>query len=247
MNKQTTTSLSALTGIILIAMGLLATALTAGMPLLGLRMWSIFEIWRYWPLTVISLGLGFALPPFLYRDRRGLGGLFIPGVPILATGGILLFTSVLNWWSAWSWLWPLEVLAVAAGFALAAVHMRVIWLWIPAIIIGANGLLCQFCAITGLWEVWAAMWTIEPLSVGLSLLLIGARQRRPGLLLAGLILCSLSGFGLMGMLSILSASWVWSGWWWALRLFGPVTLILAGILLLAWGLAHRAAPFKAAR
>ena len=234
--------MSVLAGVALISLGVLSMAFTAGLPIFG---WGLFAIGRFWPLTVISIGLAFVLPPLFFRQRRGLGGLFIPGMPILTTGGILLFTSVLNWWSAWSWLWPLEVLSVAAGFVLAAIHMRVIWLLIPAIIVGANGLLFQFCAITGLWDVWAVMWTIEPLSVGLSLLLIGARKRRSGLMSAGLILCLVGGVGLIGMAALLSASWLWFGWSWLFRWIGPAVLILAGGLLLFVGLMRNLTVFKA--
>jgi hypothetical protein len=236
---------SVFAGLALIGLGLLAMASTVGAPLFGLHLLR-FSLWRFWPLTVVSVGMGFVLPPFLYRGRRGLGGLFIPGVPILVTGGVLLFTSVLNWWSAWSWLWPLEVLSVAAGFVLAALYMRVIWLLIPAIILGANGLLFQFCAITNLWEVWAVMWTIEPLSVGLALLLIGARKRLSGLMLAGMLLCGIGGVGMMGMMAILSTSWILSGWFWVFRMVGPSMIILVGVLLLLWGMAHRTQFFKMA-
>ena len=240
MNRR----VSLFVGVILIAMGLLAMVITVGLPVLGLNVWNVFSVRRYWPLTVIGVGVGFVLPPFLYRDRRGLGGLFIPGLPILATGGILLFASVLNWWRAWSWLWPLEVLSVAAGFAWAAIHLRVIWLMIPAMIIGANGLLFQFCAITGLWDVWAVMWTIEPLSVGLSLLLIGALKRRSGLMTAGMLLCGIGGVGLVGMSAILSVTWL-ASWMWVLRFTVPVALVLGGVLMLLWGLSRSSALFKA--
>jgi hypothetical protein len=239
MNKR----LSLVAGASLIALGVLTMTATIGLPMLGLHPWRAFELWRYWPLTVISAGVGFVLPPFLFRRRRGLGGLFIPGLPVLATGGVLLFASVLDWWGAWSWLWPIEVLSVAAGFALAAIYMRVIWLMIPAIIIGANGLLFQFCAITGLWEVWAVMWTIEPLSVGMALLLIGALQRRHGLMTAGLLLCSIGGIGLVGMSAILSVSWL-AGWLWLLRFVVPVLLVLSGTLLLLMSLGRGTAFFK---
>ena len=238
--------LSAMVGLGLIALGAVAMAATVGLPLLGVNLWRAFEIWRFWPLTVISLGVGFVLPPLLYRGRRGLGGLFFPGVPILVTGGVLLFTSVLNWWGAWSWLWPLEVLSVALAFTLAALHMRVIWLMIPAIIIGANGLLFQFCAITGLWQVWAVMWTIEPLSVGVALLLVGARKRRSGLMMAGVLLCGIGGVGLLGMSAVVSTRWLMPGWQWLFRVSGPATLIVVGALLLFGGLAQRWRSFKAA-
>ena len=239
MNKQTSTAL----GVVLIALGLLTMAFTLGLPMLGLSMWNVFQPWRLWPLTVVSLGLGFVLPPFLFRQKRGLGGLFIPGVPILATGGILFFASALNWWRAWEWLWPIEVLSVAAGFVLASIHLRVIWLMIPAIVIGANGLLFQFCAITGLWDVWALMWTIEPLSVGLSLLIIGARKRSSGLMTAGILLCGIGGVGLVGMAAILSLSWI-AAWLWVLRFVVPTILVLTGTLLILWSIARNTVAFK---
>ena len=115
---------------------------------------------------------------------------------------------------------------------------------IPATIVGLNGLLFQFCAITGLWDAWAVMWTIEPLSVGLPLLLIGARKRLPGLLSAGLVLCGVAGVGLAGMTAILSMNWILSGWWRMFKLVGSAILILVGALLLFWGLTHRSLSFK---
>jgi hypothetical protein len=239
MNKQ----VSVVAGVILIALGLLMMGFTVGMPMLGFSVWRIFEVWRLWPLTVIGVGLGFVLPPLLYRGRRGLGAFYIPGVPVLTTGGILLFTSVLDWWGAWSWLWPLEVLSVAVGFTLAAIHLRVIWLIIPAFIIGANGLLFQFCAFTGLWEVWAVMWTIEPLSVGLALLLIGARKRRPGLMTAAIMLCSIGGVSFFGMAALLSITWL-AGWLWMLRFVAPIMLVFGGIVLLLWSLTRQSLSFK---
>lgn len=234
MNKRT----SAFIGLGLILVGMMALASTLLLPLFGIELLHN-GLLRLWPLTISGLGWCFILPPLLVRKKRGLGGLFIPGIPILTTGAILTFTSFFNWWSAWEWLWPLEVLSVSAGFIAAAIYMRVIWLCIPAFIIGANGLLFQFCAITGLWDVWAVMWTIEPLSIGLALLFIGARKNRSGLLLAGLILCTLSGVGLIGMMAIVSMSAIFAGWW-LFRLAGPALLIFLGILMLVGNAAHRA-------
>jgi hypothetical protein len=232
MNKR----MSAFVGLGLILVGMMALASTLVMPMLGIRLLHN-GLLRLWPLTITGVGWCFILPPLLVRNRRGLGGLFIPGIPILTTGAILTFTSFLDWWGAWEWLWPLEVLSVAAGFIAAAAYMRVIWLCIPAFVIGANGLLFQFCAITGLWDVWAVMWTIEPLSIGLALLFIGARKKIPGLLLAGLILCTLSGVGLIGMMAIVSMSAMFAGWW-LFRLAGPALLIFLGALLLVGNATH---------
>jgi hypothetical protein len=186
----------------------------------------------------VSLGLLFVCPPLLVRGNRGLGGLFIPGVPILVTGGILFFASVFDAWGAWARLWPLEVLAVALGLALAAIKIRTIWLLLPAIVVGANGLLLQFCALTGLWGAWAVLWPIEPLSLGLAFLVIGTKKRLFGLVVASAVFLGLGGISLVGMTAILPG-------WWLLNLVGPAALILAGIVVLGWG-ALRRSPAAAA-
>jgi hypothetical protein len=227
MNKR----FSILAGIVLILMGALALTFNLVAPTIGLDVWR-WGTWRFWPLLVVGGGLLFVLPPFLVRGRRGLGGLFIPGVPILTTGGILLLASVFNTWGVWAYLWPLEILALALGFLFAAIYMRLVWLVIPAIVVGLNGLVLQFCALTGLWSAWAVLWTVEPLSVGLSLLVISVVKRSGGLFVAGLILCGLTGIGVLGMLTILSE-------WRLLGLLGPAILILAGFLLLIQGMIRR--------
>lgn len=227
MNKR----ISILAGLVLILMGALALTFNLVAPMLGLNVWR-WGTWRFWPLLVVGVGLLFVLPPFLVRGRRGLGGLFISGVPILTTGGILLFASIFDTWGVWAYLWPLEILALALGFLFAAIYMRLVWLLIPAIVVGLNGLVLQFCALTGLWSVWAVLWTIEPLAVGLSLLVVSVVKRSGGLFVAGLILCGLAGVGLIGMTAVVSA-------WWLPNLLGPGLLILVGFLLLLSSVIHR--------
>jgi hypothetical protein len=228
--------LSVIAGAVLVLIGGMALVCTLGTSVLGWA-WN-WGPWRLWPMIVVSVGLLFVVPPLLARGKRGLGGLFIPGVPILATGGILLFCSVFDAWEAWEWLWPQEVLALALGFLFAALYMRVIWLLIPGIIIGLNGLLFQVCAITGWWSVWSVAWTIVPLSVGLALLAVYLKQRSRGLLIGGLVLCGLAGVGLVESLIVVFVSAIVpTGWLW--RWMGPVTLILVGALFLILSLLHR--------
>ncbi len=227
MNKRS----SMVLGLFLIAVGGLALLFDVALPLLGVRAWH-WGFWRLWPTVIIGIGAFFMLIPILWPRKRGLAAFLIPGAPILATGGILLFTSVFNAWRAWRWLWPVEVWSVAFGLLLAAVLMRNVWLMIPAIIIGMNGLLMQFCALTGWWEVWAILWTMEPLAVGLALLVVYFYKRRPGLLLAGTILCTIAAFGLMGMLAVVA---IRPGWW-LLNMAGPLLLVGIGVLLLFSGM-----------
>jgi hypothetical protein len=227
MNKR----FSILVGILLIVIGGVGLVFTLAMPMLGMSLLR-WGSWRLWPLVVLGTGLIFVVSPILVRNKRGLGGLFIPGVPVLATGSILLYASVFDAWRAWEWLWPVEVLSVALGFLFAAVYMRVVWLLIPTIILGANGLVLQFCAITGFWESWAVLWTVEPLSVGLAFLTVNLKARSTGLFIAGAILCTIAALGMIGM-SALFPGWI------LISALGPATLLFVGLLLLINSLLHR--------
>ena len=136
-------SLSLIFGLALVAIGIIS--------LLGNTILTT-QAWRLWPLTVIIAGIALTIPGFFGMLRRGFGSFFIPGIPVLTTGGILLFASLFDRWNVWSIAWPLEVLGLALGFALAAIFMRVAGLAIPAVIIGVNGLMLAFCNLTGLWS-----------------------------------------------------------------------------------------------
>jgi hypothetical protein len=226
---------SFLAGGTLILIGALSLAFTLVGPMFGASVW-MWGAWRLWPLLVVAGGLLFVVSPLLARGRRGLGGLFIPGVPILTTGAILLYASVLDAWHAWEWLWPLEILAIAMGFLLASIYMRSIWLLFPAIVVGANGALLQFCALTGLWESWAVLWPAEPLAVGLAFLIVNLRRRSRGLFIAGLIMCVIAAMGLIGMTAVFPR-------WVLINALGPAVLLLVGLLMLVNNLVRRpAAP-----
>lgn len=223
--------LAVLVGVMLIVVGGFGVAFNLLAPIIlpGFLRW---EMWRLWPLIVICSGLFFVVPPFLVRGKRGLGGLFIVGVPVLANGSILLYTSLLDHWDAWEYLWPIEVMALALGFLFAAIYMRVIWLMLPAIFLGVNAAIFQFCSITDLWDLWAVLWALEPLSIGLAFLLINIKQRSVGLFIAAMILSVIGALGLMGMSALFPG-------WWLIHLMGPVAFVFAGLVLLVWGLTRR--------
>jgi hypothetical protein len=218
MNKKA----SLLFGVTLITLGLLALAANALMQATGGELLLGF---RAWPIFVVAVGLLFCIPPFLFPQQRGLGGLFIPGMPVLMTGVILLLCSVTGQWHWWAFLWPLEVISVGLGFVMAAIFLRVVWLMIPASIVGLTGLVLQFCAATGLWGSWAVLWTVVPFAVGLPLLLIGMFKKIEGVKLAGIILCGFAGLCFAAMSSILVTSL------WITRLIGPVIVLGLGILM----------------
>jgi len=228
---------SLVVGVALIALGVMSLLFAGVVSILGIKLLG-FGL-RFWPLLVVAAGLAFVLPPLRVRGQRGLGGLFIPGIPILATGGILLLASVFGVWGIWSWLWPMEVLAVAAGFLAAGLYMGVVELAIPAAIIGANGLLFQFCAVTGLWGWWSVLWTVEPLSIGVGLLIVGIVRHSTALTRVGLLWFAVAVACFLLMVTILIGGGLF-------KLVAPVMLILVGIGVVGWGLLRRHTPLRAA-
>jgi hypothetical protein len=213
---------SLLIGVTLITLGILALA---GNLLISTVGTGVMLGFRLWPIFVVGAGLLFCLPLFIFPSRRGLSGLFVPGIPALITGILLFIASLTGYWAIWSLLWPLEVLSVAAAFILMAIFLQVPWLMIPASILGFTGLILQFCAVTGWWSSWAVLWTVEPFAVGLPLLLIGISRKIEGVKLAGIILCGLAGLGFAAMSTVLVTSL------WVTRLIGPVIVLGLGILL----------------
>ncbi|MBN1428364.1 MAG: hypothetical protein JXB07_08260 [Anaerolineae bacterium] len=208
-------------GIILVFCGAVALIYNPMLPIIRMRGG------LYIAGTAVSIvGLTLGLLPFMAPKKRGLGALFIPAIPILTTGGILFATAVFGRWTSWGALWPLEVLAVALGFALAGIYLRSVWLGIPAILIGVNGLVLAFCNITGEWEAWSVLWSAEPLAVGLAFLLIAARQHSKVLAFIGLAFCGFAWMAFEGMiaLTLYDAQ--------LFRIGGAATLIGMGVVLL---------------
>jgi hypothetical protein len=117
------------------------------------------------------------------------------------------------------------VLGLAVGFLVTAVFARNRWLMMPAIIIGVNGLIFQFCAITGLWDWWSILWTLEPFAVGLALL-AASGGTRPRLIRAGLIVC-VAAVGFFSLMSFVLSGWV--------SVVGAALLIVTGAGLIAHG------------
>ncbi|MBI4731760.1 MAG: hypothetical protein HY781_06475 [Chloroflexi bacterium] len=224
---------SLLFGVTLIALALLALA---GNLLAGATGVDIMRAgFHTWPLAVVGAGLLFCVPPFIFRQQKGLGGLFIPGLPVLTTGILLFVASVTGNWGLWGTLWPLEVIGVALGFVMAAIFLRVVWLMVPASIVGLTGMVLLFCSLTGLWAAWAVLWTVVPFSVGLPLLIIGIFQKNDGVKLAGLIVTGFAGLAFAAMSAIIvTTSWL-------TKIVGPVIILALGVFMVVSALVKKKA------
>jgi hypothetical protein len=228
---------SVFVGLGLVGLGVLALGGTWVISPLEIRLGYLGteNLGQLWPMAVIGVGAALALVPVVVW-RRWAGMFFIPALPILTTGGILLVASVSRWWHVWTWAWPLEALSLAAAFVCAALYARSIWLTIPAIFIGLNGLVLQFCALTGWWGAWAVLWPVEFLAVGLTLLIVSFHARSGAVLVLGLMFCGLSGAAVGGMLTLIS------GQAHLAALLGAGSLIFLGVILLAWSLLRPRQP-----
>jgi hypothetical protein len=167
--------------------------------------------------------------------KPAMGAVFIPAIPILAVGTILLAASVFDAWEIWRYAWSLVILSLALGFVLAAIFGRNIWLGIPAILIGLNGLALAFTSLSGAWGSWSILWTIEPLAIGLILLLVavGDKRRSRPVFWVGLSVCAFAGLSFISMVAILLLGP------WLFRLLGPALLILVGGVVMVVGLLRR--------
>ena len=223
--KRSSSSLIA--GATLIGLGVLALFIT----LSGIDLWT--ASWRWWPTVLIAFGALIALLPIFIR-KRWMGLLYIIAAPIVATGVMLLISMTSGQWFWWARWWPISVLSVALGFVLAAIYSRSVWLMVPAIFLGVNGGLFLFNMWYGQWYLWKVLWILQPLSLGLALLLVGVVKH------SGVTL----GFGIaFSVITIFFSALMTPIFYDTARLtgsMGALTLVATGLALLLWNV--RRAP-----
>jgi hypothetical protein len=176
-------------------------------------------------------------------------GSLYAGIVLIAFGALFLLTETAGRLFAavglnvgWGQLWPLAIVLVGLAFWLAILvwwdqRTRIAGLAVPGTLILMNGLLLLYQSATGDWESWTYAWSLEPVFVGLGLLMLYALgQRERGLLVAALVV------GGVGVVFLLIFGSVWGGW--VIQLLTALGLVLAGVLLLMRGARQRpTSPF----
>ncbi len=208
---------------------------------LATRMGLDLAAWRLVPLEVAILALLCLLPPLFVPRRRGLSGLFIPGVPLLAVSVLLLASQILPAGFVWARFWPQLIVALAVGLALCGAFLRQIWLAVPSAMLLAFGAALQLTTLTGWWWLWAGLWVAPLLALGLTLLTIALLRRSRGLRRAGVIL-TLTPIALGAALILLVI-----GWWQVAGAVAGATLALIGLWLLTLAWAPRPARTQTAQ
>jgi hypothetical protein len=126
------------------------------------------------------------------------------------------------------------VLSVAPGFLLAAIYAREVWLLVPAIFLGVNGGLFLFNMGYGQWYLWKVFWIVQPLSLGLALLLVGVVKHSRVTLGFGIA------FSLMSLFFSALLTPVFRDTAQLTGSLGALTLVAIGLALLLWNV--RRAP-----
>ncbi len=176
------------------------------------------------------------------KDR----GALYTGVLLIMLGGIFMaaqwgevLLSPLGLRIGWRTVWPWLILFAGAAFLLPIGiwwedRAKLAGLAIPGTIIITNGLILSYQNLTGNWRSWSYLWALEPVSVGVGLMLLYLLRNRPaGLLVAAAIV---GGIGVIFFVIFASA---FGG---ILRLLAPIALILMGLLIILGGLTRRPGP-----
>jgi hypothetical protein len=212
---------SLIAGSVLIALGAIALFFT----LSGVNLWTVS--WRWWPTIIIGFGMVLALLPIFIR-KRWMGLVYIVAAPIIATGVMLLISMTSGQWFLWARWWPIEVLSIALGFAVAALYAREAWLAVPAIFFGVNGGVFLFNMLVGQWYLWKVLWILQPLSLGLALLFVGVVKHSSVTFGFGAVLSVMSAFLAAVMAPIFRDTAQFAG------SLGALTLVTLGVALLLW-------------
>jgi hypothetical protein len=215
---------SAMIGTMLILLGGAFMLINMAIPAAGA--W----VGQTWPLFIVTGGAMFMLVPFFFRQEKWTGVFFIPGMPILVTGLLLLVSNILNSWNIWDWAWSLLIIAIAAGLILAAFTTRILWMGVPAILLAATGLILGYCAVTGNWSNWVWLWGLEVAAVGIMIIAVGILAKNMVVRTVG---WSFIGFGAFAATIMMALAGENSRY---MTFVSAAILILGGIALVVGGL-----------
>lgn len=165
-------------GLLLLVIGVLVLAsqpLAAWVAGLGIS----DEILAWWPILLVGLSLFFLVPAAIGRQHRQLrAGMVIPGSILAGVGGALLYTSLSDQWSAWTYLWTCIPFSFGCGmYAAGWIADAPAFKWIGSgIAVGAAVAYLAFATAFG-GEAFRVVGAIAIILLGLALIAGGLAER----------------------------------------------------------------------
>lgn len=165
-------------GLLLLVVGLVVLA---SEPLIDFisRLGAGEDVLRWWPALIIGLSLFFLVPGLLGGPSRRLrAGMVIPGAILAGLGGALLYTSLVDRWSAWAYLWTVLPFSFglgmyAAGWIADAPAFK--WIGAGTAVGGVVAYLVFATAFGG--EAFRVIAALGILALGLALTIGGLAER----------------------------------------------------------------------
>lgn len=137
------------------------------------------DVLAWWPILLIGLSLFFLGPGLVGRQHRRLrAGMVIPGFMLAGIGGALLYTSLTDRWSAWSYLWSVLPFSFGIGmYAAGWIADAPAFKWIGAgIAVGGVVAYLVFAVAFG-GEAFRLVAAIGIIGLGLALTVGGLAER----------------------------------------------------------------------
>jgi hypothetical protein len=165
-------------GLLLLVIGLLVLA---SEPLLDLirGLGVSDDVLAWWPILLVGLSLFFIIPSLVGRQHRRLrAGMVIPGAILAGIGGALLYTSLSDRWSAWTYLWSVIPFSFGLGmYAAGWIADAPAFKWIGSAI-AAGGVLAYLVFATAFGgEAFRLIAAIGIIGLGLALTIGGLAER----------------------------------------------------------------------
>lgn len=137
------------------------------------------DVLAWWPALLVLLSLFFLVPGLVGRQHRRLrAGMVIPGAILAGVGGALLYTSLTDRWSAWTYLWSVLPFSFGLGmYAAGWIADAPAFKWIGAGI-AAGGVIAYVVFATAFGgEAFRLIAAIGILALGLALTIGGLADR----------------------------------------------------------------------
>jgi hypothetical protein len=137
------------------------------------------DVLAWWPVLLVALSLFFLVPSLVGRQHRRLrAGMVIPGAILVGVGSALLYTSLTDRWSAWTYLWSVLPFSFGLGmYAAGWIADAPAFKWIGSGIAGGGVVAYLVFAIAFGGEAFRLVAAIGILALGLALTIGGLADR----------------------------------------------------------------------